>query len=46
MNEDTKASDYEALYNRGLAWYDKGDYDAAIADYTAARKTPEPKNRR
>ena len=25
-----------AYYNRGMAWYDKGDYDKAIADYTKA----------
>jgi tetratricopeptide (TPR) repeat protein len=25
-----------AYYNRGIAWYDKGEYDNAIADYTRA----------
>jgi tetratricopeptide (TPR) repeat protein len=25
-----------AYYNRGNAWYDKGDYNSAIADYTMA----------
>jgi hypothetical protein len=24
------------LFHRGLAWTDKGDYDRAIADYSAA----------
>jgi tetratricopeptide (TPR) repeat protein len=28
--------DAEAYFNRGCEYYDKGDYDRAIADYTEA----------
>ena len=32
------AKDYAAFVSRGLAYYEKNDYDQAIADYTQATK--------
>ena len=35
-----------AYYNRGISWYDKKDYDKAIADYTdAIRSNPRLRKR-
>ena len=33
---ELKPDDTEAHNNRGVAYYNKGDYDRAIADYTKA----------
>jgi tetratricopeptide (TPR) repeat protein len=35
-SRERPASLYAALTNRGISYYDKRDYDRAIADYTAA----------
>jgi tetratricopeptide (TPR) repeat protein len=40
MEKDFQSAEFS--FNRGLAYYGKGDYDRAIDDYSAASKLSAP----